>query len=278
MPVTTEDILVDEDAVQAQIQETIEQRNVFTNAFRRVNLSLAQPETVYFVLSNDRRGEMEVVPEGGEFPRDMENREKFPCTRTKYGEEYAITREAEQGGLVDDLAIEARNKMRKMSRTMDAKAFQALNTAFTHEDYAHGTIGDGTGTLTLDELADAETAMLDDPYRFEPTGVYVGPQGLNELRKGDYLDRDASDGERVRRTGQIGRVLGLPLYVSNAGNLGSGEAILVDSNYFGREGVWEAPNTNEYSEEKRQTSTVMQMWAIAGWCAIAPNAAVKVEA
>lgn len=278
MPVTTEDILTDEDAVQAQVQETVEQRNVFTNAFRTVNLSLAQPETVYFVLSNDSKGEMEVVPEGGEFPRDMEDREKFACTREKYGEEYAITREAEQGGLVDDLAIEAQNKMRKMSRTMDAQAFQALQAAFNSSDYAHGTIGDGSGNLTITELADAETAMLKDPYRFEPTGVYVGPEGLNELRKGDYLDRDASDGVRVRRTGQVGRVLDLPLYVSNAGNLGSGEAILVDRNYFGREGMWEGPSTNEYEEEETQTSTVMQMWAIAGWCAVAPNAAVKVEA
>lgn len=289
MPVTTEDILTDEDAVQAQVQETVEQRNVFANAFRTVtSLSLADPETVYFVMSNDRRGEMEIVPEGGEFPRDMEDRVKISCTRDKYGEEYAITREAEAGGIVDDMAFEAQNKMRKMSRTMDAEAHDALvNGGGKDEDgndqpgvsgNDHGVVGDGTGDLTLADLAQAETQLMQDPYRFEPTGIYVGPQGLNDLRVGEWLNRDTAAGDRVRRTGQVGRTLGLPVYVSNAGTLGDGEAILVDNNYFGREGQWEAPDTNSYPEEETQTSTVMQMWATMGWCVTEPNAAIKVEA
>lgn len=280
MPATTEDILVDEDFVTAEIQETTEQRNVFSNAFRNVGLSLADPETVYFLVSDDRKGQVEVVPEGGEFPRDMEERRRVPCTRTKFGEEYSITREAAQGGLVDDMAIEARNKMQKIARTMDAKAYEALADNLNEE----GPIGANDGELGLEDIADAETFMLDDPFRFEPNALFTGPQGLNDLRKGEWLDRDTDLGDDVRttggfsgRTGQVGTVMGIPVYVSNAGQLGAGEAILVDTNYYGRNGVWEEPTARSYSEEKTQTDTVMQMWTHQGWCSIEPNAAVKIE-
>lgn len=280
MPVTTEDILVDEDAVQAEVQETTEQRNVFSNAFREVTLSLAEPETVYFLVSNDRKGEVEVVPEGGEFPRDMEERDRVPVTRTKFGEEYSITREAAQGGLVDDMAIEARNKMNKIARTMDSRAYEVLANNLNDE-----VISGYGGELSLEAVADAETFVLDDPFRFEPDALFVGPQGLNDLRKGEWLDRDTDSGDDTRttggfsgRTGQVGTIMGMPVYASNAGQLGSGEAILVDTAYYGRNGVWEAPQARSYSEEKTQTDTVMQMWTHQGWAAIESNAAIKIEA
>lgn len=275
MPVTTEDILVDEDAVQAEVQETTEQRNVFGEAFRDVTLSLADPETVYFITSNDRKGQVEVVPEGGEFPRDMEERSRVPVRRTKFGEEYSITREAAAGGLVDDMAIEARNKMRKIARTMDVQAFNVLAGNLNPDGpIAYGT---PTGELTLEDVAAAETHLLDDPYRFEPDALFVGPRGLNDLRIGEWLERDTEDGDQVRRTGEVGQIMGLPVYVSNAGNLGAGEAILVDRDYYGRNGVWEEPQARSYEEEKTQTETVMQMWTHQGWAAVEQNAAIKIE-
>lgn len=273
MPVTTEDILTDPDAVQAQVQETTEQRNVFSNAFRQVNLSLADPETVYFIVSNDRKGQVEVVPEGGEFPRDMEERERVPCTRTKFGEEYSITREAAAGGLVNDMEIESRNKMRKIARTMDAQAYNVLSSNLN----PNGPIGDATGTLTVQEIADAETFLLDDPYRFEPDALFVGPQGLNDLRVNDLISRETEDGDETLRTGRVGTVLGYDLYVSNAGQLGAGDGILVDSDYYGRNGVWEGPQAASYEEQKTQTETVMQMWTHQGWASVEPNAAVLID-
>lgn len=275
MPVTTEDILVDEDAVRAEVQETTEQTNVFRQAFRSMQLGLDMPETVFVLVSNDRRGEVEIVPEGGEFPRDAEDRDRIPITRDKYGEEYSITREAEAGGISDDLAIEARNKMRKIGRTMDRVAFDVLSSNLN--DDAAAPVGDAAGDLTLAEIADAETLLLDDPYRFEPDALFVGPQGLNDLRVNEWLNRDTAGGDEVRWTGRVGDVMGLPVYMSNAGNLGAGEAILADTNYYGREGIWESPQAERYEEEKTQTSTVMQMWSIMGWAAVEPNAAVKIE-
>ena len=67
------------------------------------------------------------------------------------------------------------------------------------------------------------------------------------------------------------------VYVSDSANLGNGEALLVDSQMYGFEGNWQSPDSRQYTEEKTQTEVVMQMDAFMGWCAVRPEAAIKVE-
>lgn len=276
MPVTTKDILTDEDALLAQVEEVIEQRNVFRSVFREADLSNVGSDTAYFVVRDDNPADIEIVPEGGEFPRDMSDRHKVPVERNKYGEEYAITMEAERDGVYNDVQDEANSKMRRMAKRMDAAAAQTL-TANLNSD-ADAPLGDGDGTLTYNDVVDASMFLMDDPYQFEADTIIVGPQGLGDLLKEEVLTHASGDGDQRIRNGRVGPIAGLgDVYVSNTGVLGPGEAIVVDSDQYGREGVWEPTQTDSYEEEKRQISTVMQMWNLMGWCSTRPEAAVKVE-
>ncbi|MWG36476.1 phage major capsid protein [Halomarina oriensis] len=276
MPTTTHDILTDEDAVYAQIEATVEQNNVFRNAFRPADLSGANSEVVNFVVHEDDESDIEIVPEGGEYPRDMSERRRVPCYRDKYGEEYAITMEALNDGIFDDVAEEANAKMRRMAERMDAAAAEVLQAATTDND--HSAIGDDNGTLTYADIVDANTTLLDDPFQFSPDQLYVGPQGMGDLLKDEVLTHASEDGDERISSGMVGTIVGIgDVYMSNSGVLGAGEAILVDSSKLGREGVWLDMDTREYQEPSKDVERVMQMKTLRGWAALRSNAAIPIN-
>ena len=276
MPVTTHDVLTDEDAVLAQTEQVIEQNNVFGEVFREADLADVNSDTAYFVVREDDPDDIEIVPEGGEFPRDMSDKAKIPVTRDKYGEEYAITREAERDGIFNDVEEEANAKMRRMAKRMDSAAYNVLANNLNGD--AAAPIGDGNGDLTYADIVDAWSLLADDPYQFSPDTIIVGPQGAGDLLKDEVLTHATESGDERIEQGRIGSIVGIgDVYVSNTGALGSGEAIVADSTKYGREGVWEPTNTDTYQEEKRQISTVMQMWTLRGWAATRPDAALKIE-
>lgn len=273
MPATTQDILTDENAVRSQIEAVQQERTVFREVFREADLSNANSDTVYFVVHEDDDKDIEAIPEGGEFPRDMSGKQKIPCHRNKYGEEYGITREAEMDGLFNDVQDEADSKMRRMARRMDNAAYEVLSSEMNPD-----TIGAADGALNYEDVVDANTHLLDDPYNFEPDTLFVGPQGLGDLLKDDVLVHPTEGGDQRIEEGEVGSIVGIAdVYVSTTGTLGAGEGILVDSDSYGHEGVWEDTRTRSYTEEKTQTEEVMQFWNMMGWCSTKPNSAVKIE-
>ena len=274
MAATTKDILTDEDAVRAQVEDVMEQRNVFREAFRDANVADANSDTVYFLIRDDDPSDVQIVPEGQEFPRDMSGRHKVPVHRDKYGEEFAITMEAERDGLYNDLQDEADSKMRRLAKRMDTAAFNVLANNLNGD--ANAPVGDGAGDLTYADVVDASMMMADAPYNFEPDTLFVGPTSYGDLLKSEIIQKPDS-GQSTIQEGQVGQIAGIGnVYLSTSGALGAGEAIMVDSDSYGREATWAAPDTQTYTEEKRQVD-VMQMWTLKGWGATQPEAAIKIE-
>lgn len=273
MPATTKDILVDEDAVRTQVEEITEQRNVLRQAFREVDLSNANSETVYFVVPGDVDDNFDVVEEGADFPRDMADREKIPVTRDKYGEEYAITMEAERDGILDDVGIEAENKMNRLARTLEAGAWDVLGSNLNES----GPVGSNSGTLTVEDLIDGEETLMDDPYHYEPDTIFVSPSGSADLKTSDELNTATEElASRTVREGFVGTILGMNVRLSTSGNIGDNTALMVDTTKYGREGVWQQPDTETYGEQRSQ-ETVVQFWSMNGWAATQPNAAIEIQ-
>lgn len=267
MPASTLDILTDEDAVQGQVESIIEQRKVMREAFRPVDLSNANSDTVYFVVPSTPSQDLSSITEGAEFPRDMSGRSKVSCKRAKWGEEFAITMEAERDGYLDDIAIEADTKMERLGRTLDAQAYAVLDAN------KNATTISSAGTLSYSNVVDAETELLSAGY--EPTALFVGAQGMGDLKQDSNFIHATEAGDRTIREGKIGSIIGLDVFLSTSGDLGAGEAFLVDQNVYGREGVWQDAQTRAYEEESNQVS-VMQMWTMMGWCSTRSDAAVKI--
>lgn len=272
MPVTTQDILTDEDAVSNQLEQVAEERAVIRNAFRGVNLSNANSGTVYFVVPEDDNSEVETVEGGAEFPRHASDRNKVACVRDKYGEEYPLTYEAESDGIFDDMAIESRSQMTRLARTLDTQAFNVLSANVNAT-----SAGDNGGSLSFADLVEAERVLMEDPFNYEPDSIFVGPTGMADLKLSNEFTSDVDAiGERNIREGLIGSILGMDVFLSTTANIGANDAYMVDTSKYGREGQWELPNSRVYEEENKQVK-VQQFWTLLGWASTQSDAAALVQ-
>lgn len=282
MPSTNPNILFDEDAVRAEVQNVTQQRNVFRNAFRETDVSSANADTVYFTVYEDSPDSVEVVPEGAEYPRKGGARNREPCVRVKYGEEYAMTLEDEMDEIFDNLSDEADSKMRRMANKLDKAAYTTLSGNMSPEGPYTPSAG-SDGVLNYEDVVDANAEMENSDGQannsFEPDLIFVGAYGKRDLLKDDHFTHATETGDRTIREGYIGSVTGIgDAYVSTSSDLGAGEAILVDSSQYGREGVWLDIDTSTYMEEETDTTQVMKIRTLRGFAAMENGAALKVEA
>lgn len=281
MPSTNPNILFDEDAIRAEVQETVNQRNVFRNAFRETDVSDVNTGTVYFTVYDDAPEEFEIVPKGAEFPRRGSIRRRVPCVRNKYGEEYGLTKEDDMDSVYDELGDEANSKMRRLANRLDKAAYMTLSENLSEEG-VFTPDGGQDGVLTYEDIVDTNAEMENsdgEPNNsFEADTIFVGAYGKRDLLKDEHFTHATEAGDDTVREGYIGAITGIgDVYVSTSSDLGAGEAILVDSDQYGREGVWQGMDTNAYSEDKTQTFNVMQMDFLGGWAAMERNAAMKIE-
>lgn len=282
MPSTNGDILVDEDAVRAQLEEIANQRNVFRNAFRTSDVSDVNNDTVNFLVWEDTPEEVEIVPKGAEFPRRGSPARRIPCVRSKYGEEYGITKEDLMDEILDNVQEEADSKMRRLVNRLDNAAYTTLRNNLSSEGPFTPDSG-ATGTLSYETIVDANATLEEKNDNqpnttYEPDTIFVGSWGKADLLKDNNFIHATEAGDETIREGRIGRVTGIgDVFVSTSSDLGKGEAILVDSDMYGREAQWQGPDTDRYEEKKTQTEIVMQMDALMGWCATQPEAGILID-
>ena len=274
MAVTTQQILVDEDATRYEIESRSEQMMAVREAFRPAT-DIPDAETVYFVVPEDDDEDMSIVAEGAEFPREVKGQDKVPCVRHKFGEEFPITIEAEMDEMVDNQAENLETKIRKYNRTQERRAFEILDDAA--EVYNTET---DNGQLEYEDVVGGWTDMMEDEGTDSEGWVgdtlITGPSGFGDLATDDRFTQATDQGEETIRQGFIGSIFGLPIYLTNQVAIDPGVAYLVDSSVFGYEATWQDTQTRNYEEEKRQTN-VLQFWSFKGYCSTRPDAAYRIE-
>jgi hypothetical protein len=274
MPVTTQQILTDEDATRYEIETRSQQLTAVREAFRDAG-SVPDAETVYFVVPEDDAEEMSIVPEGSEFPRAAEGQRKVPCVREKFGEEFPLTMEAQMDEMVDNQAENLEGKIRAYNRTQERYAHDVLDDAA--EDFDPD---ESDGTLDYEDIVDGMTEMME---RQEGEGggwtadtIITGPSGFGDIAKSDRFTQATEQGEETIREGFVGNIFGIPMYLTNQVQIDPGTAYLVDSTSFGYEATWQDTDTRTYEEENKQTD-VLQFWSLKGYCAVRESAALHLQ-
>lgn len=274
MPVTTQQILTDEDATRYEIEQRSGQMMAVREAFRDAG-SVPDAEKVFFVVPEDDDEEMSIVPEGAEFPREAEGQRKVECVREKFGEEFPLTMEAQRDEMVDNQAENLSTKIRKYNRTQERKAFDVLDTAA--DPFTTST---DNGQLEYEDVVEGWTDMMEDEGTdtegWVGDALITGPSGFGDLATDDRFTQATEEGEETIRQGFIGTIFGLPIYLTNQVAIDPGVAYLVDSSVFGYEATWEGTNTRTYEEENKQVD-VLQFWSLKGYCATRPEAAYRIE-
>lgn len=245
MSVSAADV-ISEHEVRAVLEERTQQMYQFRRAFREHDATDLNSNSYTFpTAADDLREDMGDVGEEGTYPRSALQHEGIQAEYTKDGFEVAISDEA-----VDDTPVNIILDILEEMAVAAEKRLDALAFAVIANNNNDVTIGDSTNDLNFDALVDAHAQLVDD--EFTPSGfeLYCSPYSWADLAKDDRFNRATDAGDALAREGQLAEVFGMPTIMSNTGDLGANEAVIVDTDRYGYESTRWDREVEQYREEK----------------------------
>jgi N4-gp56 family major capsid protein len=274
MALTTKDVIT-EDFVRETVEEVVEENLVYRRAFREIDASNIQSNSYTFYIDQDDMGRPKIVGEGEEPPRHQSTVEETTVQFDKFMGEVELTMEAMQDGLIEMKAREVEDLARAMAERMNEEAYDVLNNNNQTQDNNSNDIGDGNGTLSFSDIVEGMKALREDDYT--PDLLIVDVDGYTDLLTDSNFNRATESGDEVVRSGEVGRVAGMPVIIDNTQDIEGGHgAFAVDTTRYGYELTRTPMSTMEYEEERRQ-SDVIQAFTRKAWTAIFSDAAAVIN-
>lgn len=260
--------VISQEAVRAEVEERLEENLVFREAFRDLDATNINDDTMNVPQPEDVMAEPAAIEPGANYPETREEYEKVAIERQKYGEMVQVPEEDIMDSVPDLIADHVDTASRKMAEFLDGLAYAELSSNVT------ATVSDNTDdSMTYDDIQEGVTEL--EVNNAQPDMAFFGPRAKGDILK--YLaDRGTDLGDEAVTTGQFGGFAGLDFMFSTVGDITAHNAILVDSDRFG----YEATFTPVQTEEKDDFESDSQKFKIKtrkGYKAMKPEAAVIVE-
>lgn len=270
MTLTSNDV-ISQEAVRAEVLEAVEEELVFRQAFDEYDATDINSGSVQIPVEAGDLGETATVAEGSEVAsRNAEGISKVTVNTEKYMAEAAITREAIEDSILGEIERQVEAHRNSLMEALDGAAYDELDAGITRS-----AVGDAGGTMDYDTVIDAMTALEGDGY--SPDLLIVSAESKGDLLKSAEFTRASEMGDEVVMNGQFGEVAGIPVAVSNVGDLGAGEGFIVDTDQYGVEVVRSEAEAREYEEES-QDQLVVQIRTRRGYKTLRGDAAAKITA
>jgi N4-gp56 family major capsid protein len=274
MALTTKDVIT-QDFVRETVEEVVEENLVYRRAFREIDASNIQSNSYTFYIDDDNMGRPKIVGEGEEPPRHQSTVSEQTVQFDKFMGEVELTMEAMEDGLIEMKAREVEDLARAMAERMNEEAYDVLSADAQTTLNDSTDIGDGDGTLSFSDIVEGMKALREDDYT--PDILFVDVDGYTDLLTDSNFNRATESGDEVVRSGEVGRIAGMPVVIDNTQAIeGGGGAIAVDSTRFGYELTRTPMSTMEYEEERRQAD-VIQAFTRKAWTSIFSEAAAVIN-
>jgi hypothetical protein len=256
-----------------RVEEIVQENLAYRQAFRDFDATDINSNVVEIPVPQDDMENPSVVGEGSEFPREQENYTNESLTFKKFGFEVALTHEAQEDSMIDVVRDQVDRQARQMAEEMNYQAFTNLI------DGISTTVGDADGVLSYDDLLDGRKELLTNNY--DPDLLIADVEAVHDLMgDSNFLEGETEANAEMRRSGAVGRVLGMDVVEADDGNNITGNdhpgAVMVDTDYFGYEGTRESMTSEDYEEQRTQTD-VYRVYNRLGWLTIQSNSGVIIE-
>lgn len=269
--------VISQEAVRAEVEEYAQSNRVFRRAFRQIDSTDIDSNTVEIPVLDEVRA-AGVVDEGTAYPSTGDATQKVTVEHDKYGVEVELTYESIEDALLDVIALHTEERAEDLADALDEAAYAEISdydsTNSVYNNLQDSPIGDDSGSLTYPNVVNAMTALESEAY--DPDLLIVSAESKGDLMTSDAFTRASELGDEVVGQGAFGEVAGIPVFVDNSGQLGAGEAMMFDSSKYGIESQREEMSSLEYDKEA-ENKRVVQVRTRMGWKAIRPMAGVKIE-
>ena len=262
--------VISQEAVRATVEERLEEMLVFRDAFRGLDATNVNSDTIKVPDPDDVMAEPAAIAPTSEYPGTREEYTKVPIDREKYGEIIEVPEEDVMDNVFDLVADHVDLAARNMAEFLDGLAYQELSNNLASGSPVTDNANDD---LTYDDVQEGVATLEENSAT--PDMAFVGPRGKQDILT--YLAERGTDlTDEAVQTGSFGTIAGLDFMFSTVGDLDLHNAILVDSDRFG----YEATFTPIETEEEDDFDTDTQKFKIKtrkGFKAIKPEAAIEVE-
>lgn len=265
--------VISQEAVRATVEERLQESLVFRQAFRELDASGINSNTIKVPNPDDVLAEPAAIAPGAEYPATREDYTKVSIDREKYGQVIKVPDEDAMDNVFDLVADHVDLAAREMAEFLDGLAFTELSGNLD-ADSPVSAGGSADDNLTYDDIMRGVRELEENAA--QPDIVFVGPQGKEDLMTSDDFTRASDLGDDVIRNGVFGRVGGIDVSYSNTGDITAHNAIIVDSDRYGYEATWMGVETEQEDDFDTDTSKY-KVRTYKGFKAMKPEAAVEVE-
>ena len=275
MALTTRDVIT-QDFVRETVEEVVEENLVYRRAFREIDASNIESNSYTFYIDQDDMGRPQIVGEGEEAPRHQSTVGETTVQFDKFMGEVTLTMEAMEDGLIEMKAREVEDVARAMAERLNKEAYDVLSSNVQETDSDSNDIGDNNGTLSFSDIVEGMKALREDDYT--PDLLIVDIDGYTDLLTDSNFNRATESGDEVVRSGEVGRIAGMPVVIDNTQDIGSGGhgAFAIDTTRYGYELTRTPMSTREYEEPERQAD-VIQAFTRKAWTVIFQDAAAVID-
>lgn len=283
MAKTASDVISDHD-VRAVVDQIRNQKYQNRMAFRGYDATDNDSNRVSFPVDNgDFDGEAVEIPEGSEYPRANKEYDEVDAVHTKYGFEIAIPDEKVEDNVIDIVMDQEEDMVRAEEKRIDAIAYNVLSS-----NASSPGIGDSNGDIVYSDVQEARQQAFVNELDMGSLMLLTGGQNMTDFTNMDEFTQASELGDQVIQQGVLpggdlvgeqallGVVSDVPVYLSNTGSYGDGEAYLVDSDNFGWESTRRGMDVTQYREEDKE----QDVWQIDGrwdWVATNTEAAIEID-
>lgn len=267
MPFSESDV-IDQESVRARVEQIAEENLQFRQVFRQVPAPPDAGDNFKIPVPDDTLGEPEDIKELEEYPHDEEGYTKVQIDRQKIGQVVPISDEAQMDNLFDVQADHIDRMGRKLQEGLDGRAFEVLDANLNAT-----TAGSDADDLTFAEVTEGLRVARADGYN--PDTLIIDSFGEEDLLNDNNFNRATQSGDSVVRNGVIARAAGMNVVVSNTGDMTQHDAYVVDSDFYGYEGVWSDVETDTFREDMSDVD-YLKIRVFRGWQTTDASAAVKV--
>jgi len=262
--------VISQEAVEATVEERLQEMLVFREAFRDLDATNVNSDTIKVPDPDDVMAEPAAVEPTAAYPATRESYEKVAIDRQKYGEMIEVPEEDVMDNVFDLVADHVDLAAREMAEFLDGLAFQELSANVASGSPVTDAADDD---LTYDDVQEGVAQLEENGAT--PDMAFVGPRGKQDILT--YLAERGTDlTDEAIQTGSFGVIAGLDFMFSTVGDLTTHNAILVDSDRYG----YEATFTPVETESESDFDTDVEKYKIRtrkGFKAIKPEAAIEVE-
>jgi len=262
--------IITQEAVRAQVEERLQEMLVFREAFRDLDATNVNSDTIKVPNPDDVLAEPAAVEPTASYPTTREEYQKIAIDRQKYGEIIEVPEEDVMDNVFDLVADHVDLAAREMAEFLDGLAYSELSSNLASGSPVTDNADDD---LTYDDVQEGVASLEENDAT--PDIAFVGPRGKQDILT--YLAERGTDlTDEAVQTGSFGMIAGLDFMFSTVGDLTTHNATLVDSDRYG----YEATFTPVETEEDNDFDTDTQRYKVRtrkGFKAIKPEAAVEVQ-